>query len=208
MTQTVADLMKCTGSGHWCPEHGNAHRTTKENPAVKKSALKAARAAVREESNVGSLMKAALRGRQARIAECERYFKNAKTGQERATWSYELSKAKLAASHAAVTALGIAANQGNQGRAIADASAPAIRRAQGAALRTGGQDPKRALAAVLSGQYIRQSLPRDETQLSSQSRIQDLEDQLRKAANPQQREAIGYQLTRAKLVRGHRLGEI
>jgi hypothetical protein len=70
-----------------------------------------------------------------------------------------------------------------------------------------GRSQRGVLRSVIDGTATPEELE-GETILESQRRIQDLEGQLRKAANPAERERLGYMLTRAKLIDGHRRGLI
>jgi hypothetical protein len=70
-----------------------------------------------------------------------------------------------------------------------------------------GRSQRGVLRSVIDGTATPEELE-GETILESQRKIQALEGQLRKAANPSDRERIGYMLTRAKLIDGHRRGLI
>jgi hypothetical protein len=105
----------------------------------------------------------------------------------------------------------------DQASAIRAAAAPAIANALGAAI-NGPHDPRRSLVSAFRGDYNRLSpadLPGGDPTLPSlrlnhqaDTEIRDLSKQLKKAASPEERERVGYALTRARLVEGHRRGVI
>jgi hypothetical protein len=95
-----------------------------------------------------------------------------------------------------------------QPRAILNASAQTIRNAQRSVDRGAGLSQRETLRGVYRGDYVAQAPDVDASQLESQSRVQEAERALRKARTPEAREAAAYQLTRWKLIDGHRKGEI
>ena len=110
---------------------------------------------------------------------------------------------------------GVAAELGTnveaQPRAIAAASGPSIRTALGPAQRPSSariSDPRQSLRDVYTGDYRRESLPVDQTELESQTRIREAEVNLQKAETPEARAEWGMRLTKERLVLGHRRGEI
>jgi len=64
------------------------------------------------------------------------------------------------------------------------------------------------LRDVYTGDYRRESLPVDQTELESQTRIREAEVNLQKAETPEARAEWGMRLTKERLVLGHRRGEI
>jgi hypothetical protein len=94
---------------------------------------------------------------------------------------------------------------------LADARA-AERRAQmsaiGASMNSRSNDQRSQVHAPYTGDYVSHAPVRSETELPSQSRIAELEGELRKSTDPMERERIGHDLTFEKLRRAHTLGRI
>ena len=111
--------------------------------------------------------------------------------------SYQLAKENLLNLHKVA---------GSQADAILRASAPAIRNAHRPATQW-GRTQRDTLERVFTGDYERERIE-DETMLESQRRVIEAERELKKARTPEAREAAAYRLTRAKLIDGHRRGEI
>ena len=99
-------------------------------------------------------------------------------------------------------------NDQAQASAILRASSPAIRNAQRRPDRGAGNWQRATLRSAYSGDYVAESPDESETLLESQRRIVEAERDLRKARTPEAREAAAHQLTRWKLIDGHRRGEI
>ena len=96
----------------------------------------------------------------------------------------------------------------DQASAIREASATGVANATGSPLNPGGpHDPRAALLSVRDDSYVRQSLS-GQTALPSLVDLHKLEKQLRQARTPEERERLGFQVTRMALKRGHLLGEI
>jgi hypothetical protein len=108
----------------------------------------------------------------------------------------------------------------DQASAIRTATAPAIGRALGAAINRGPLDQRGSLVSVANGTYTRHSpaelpggdptLPslRENHRTDTNVEIAGLEKQLRKAATPEERQILGFKLTRARLIEGHRSGAL
>jgi len=95
---------------------------------------------------------------------------------------------------------------GDQADAILRASAPAVRNAHRPTTQR-GRAQRETLERVFTGDYEPTRLD-GEMMLESQRRIIEAEHELKKARTPETREAAAYRLTRAKLIDGHRRGEI
>lgn len=85
----------------------------------------------------------------------------------------------------------------------------------GAAVNRGPHDPRRQMASVYRGDYVRESLPRSMTELPSQTRaaadatrVAELSKQLRKSTDPLERDRISQDLTFECLRAAHRAGRI
>jgi len=134
--------------------------------------------------------------------------------QSARSFAYQLAREKIvkvrkAASDVASAALaGVGTSGQLQPREILNASARSVRNAQRKGDRGAGRSQYRALRDAAFGDYTPESPDVDATQLESQSRIIAAERDLRKATTPEAREAAAYRLTRARLIEGHRLGEI
>lgn len=164
-----------------------------------------------KETNMnGSVAKAMIAPRVRRIAELQRLVKAAGSDQHpQGGAAYELAREQMrkAELEDQLSRLGLVPQ--SQSSAIAGASAPAISRAQGAPVNS-TTSARGQLVAVRDGTYAPQTLPREETQLDSQTRIQALRKELEEAMSGkdmQRASALSYQLSKAELVQMHRQGD-
>jgi len=134
-----------------------------------------------------------------------------KAGDQQAarSFSYELAREDVISvrkeASAALARAGL--SDQDQPRAILQASALAIRNAQRRPDRNAGASQRAILQSAYGGDYAAEHLDESETWLENQ-RLKAVEEGLRKASSPQEREAWAYRLTRERLKAGHRRGEI
>lgn len=189
--------------------------------AVKKAVKKTARQHQQARKSAVDV-KSRATGRAMRLSQLETLIKSAVLEQEKETGlpsspaiadpglAYLLAKEQLASGREhdrLIAAMQRGLVPPSQPAAIAAASAGSIATAQGPAVNRPGLNQRAALLAVRDSKVVSETLP-GQTELPSLVQLHKLEKQLRDAATPEERERIGYTLTRLSLVRAHRLGEI
>lgn len=182
---------------------------TPERAAEKaiRKAMKARRAAFAKSQSEATAQKAMRSHATERALRIDALERAVKAAPDHVGFKYLLSKELLKAGRED----NLRSLQGlpplDQATAIREAAAPAV---DTATADRPSIDQRSAFRSLWHGTYQRHS-PQDlgaSTELPSLREIHQLEGQLKKAANPQERERIGYQLTRLNLIRSHRLGEI